>query len=541
MTTLALARTRDAERIGAEALQARLDASAQAARTPANLATSLHVLTCGSVDDGKSTLIGRLLWDTEGLHADQRARLERSPRTAAGTPDFSLLVDGLAAEREQGITIDIAWRYLDAGPRRLVIIDSPGHEQYTRNMATGATHADVAILLVDARSGVKEQTRRHAAILDLMGVRRVVLAVNKMDLVDWSQVRFAEIGGEFERLAARFGFEDALAIPVSAVLGDNIARRSAETPWYEGPSLLEHLGGIPSGSLRSFGDFRFPVQFVVRAGQDFRGLAGTVAAGGIGVGNEIIEPVSGQSARIKRIATMGRDLPHASDGQAVVLELDADLDISRGAVLTKVGQEPTVTRNLDVRLVWLADEAFAAERGYLLRTGTDLVPIAGMGVRAHLDLATLEERAASNCAANDIALARIELGRSAAIDRFADHPATGSFMLVDPISGASVAGGVVAATRASKSKTANSHGAFRLTRDLLARGLGADLPPTDRRADAELRRRANEVAILLRAAGVSVELEDAWGRAGLDAATIWLWLMAVLSFGFIGAVLLGLV
>jgi len=534
-----LARVRDAERVNAAVVQTRLDARADAARAPTDLVASLNVLTCGSVDDGKSTLIGRLLWDTDGLQTDQRARLERSPKTAVGTPDFSLLVDGLSAEREQGITIDIAWRYLDAGSRRLVIIDSPGHEQYTRNMATGASHADVAILLVDARSGVKEQTRRHAAILDLMGVRRVVLAVNKMDLVGWSQTRFAEIRAEFEQLAVRFGFEDTLAIPVSAVLGDNIARRSCITPWYGGPSLLEHLGGIPARGLDPEADFRFPVQLVVRADQDFRGFAGTVASGTVGVGHELVEPVSGRRARVRRIVTMGRDVARARDGQAVVLELDTDLDISRGAVLATVDREPTVTRSIDVRLVWLSDEAFAVERGYLLRTATDLVPIAKIDVHAHLDLATLEERAASSCAANDIALACIELGRSASIDRFAEHPATGSFILVDPISGASVAGGVVTVTHARGTST--KHGAFRLTRDLLARGLGADLPAADRSADHELRRRANEVAILLREAGVAVEIEDAWGQIGIDTATIWQWLMAALSFGFVGAILLGLV
>jgi bifunctional enzyme CysN/CysC len=535
---MALALARDAERIDAATLQTRLNARLDAGCGCADLSTSLNVLTCGSVDDGKSTLIGRLLWDTDGLHADQRTRLERSPKTTAGTVDFSLLVDGLSAEREQGITIDIAWRYLDTGPRRLVMIDSPGHEQYTRNMATGASHADVAILLVDARSGIKEQTRRHAAILDLMGVRRVVLAVNKMDLVGWSELRFAEIRAEFERLAAGFGFEDAQAIPVSAVLGNNVARRSARTPWYQGPALLEQLGGIPSRSLATSADFRFPVQLVVRAGQDFRGLAGTVAAGGVAVGDEVVEPVSGGRARVKRIATLGRDLPRASQAQAVVLELDADLDISRGAVLARRDRQPTVTRSLEVRLVWLSDEAFAVERGYLLRTATDLVPIASVDVHAHLDLATLEQRAASSCASNDIALASIELGRLAAIDRFAEHPATGSFVLVDPISGATVAAGVVAVAHGREG--ANKQAAFRLTRELVARGLGADLPATDRDTDRELRRRANEVAILLRAAGVAVELEDAWGHSDIDAASIWQWLMAILSFTFVGAVLLGL-
>jgi bifunctional enzyme CysN/CysC len=303
------------------------------------------------------------------------------------------------------------------------------------------------------------------------------------------------------------------------VLGDNVARRSAATPWYDGPSLLEHLGGIPSRSLESAGEFRFPVQLVVRAGQDFRGLAGTVASGSIGVGDEVIEPASGRRARVRRIVTMGQDLAQAREGQAVVIELDIDLDISRGAV-------------------WLSDEPMVAERGYLLRTATDLIPISGMDVRAHLDLATLTERPASHCAANDIALARIDLGRAATIDVFAEHPITGSFILVDPISGASVAGGVVSAVHARQS-TAKA-GVFRLTRDLVAHGLGADLPAADKNADEELRRRANEVAILLRAAGVSVELEDSWAKAGSDAALVGLWLMTILSFSLVGAVLLGL-
>ena len=266
---------------------------AAATASPQHLAGSLHVLTCGSVDDGKSTLIGRLLWDAGALHTDQRQTLQRSAKTAAGTPDFSLLVDGLAAEREQGITIDIAWRYFDTSARRLVIIDSPGHEQYTRNMATGASHADVAILLVDARTGVKVQTRRHAAILGLMGVARVVLAVNKMDLVDWSEARFRDIEAEFLTLAERFGFSDAVAIPVSAVLGDNIAQRSTAMRWYAGPLLLDHLQQMPARQTKAGGDFRFPVQMVVRAGQDFRGLAGTVASGDIGIGDEVVDALSG--------------------------------------------------------------------------------------------------------------------------------------------------------------------------------------------------------------------------------------------------------
>jgi len=509
-------------------------------------AGSLHVLTCGSVDDGKSTLIGRMLWDADALTTDQRAAVERSARTAAGTPDFSRLVDGLAAEREQGITIDIAWRYFDTAQdtagRRLVIIDSPGHEQYTRNMATGASHADVAILLVDARSGVKVQTRRHAAILDLMGVGSVVLAVNKMDLVDWSEARFHAIEAEFLTLARRFAFRDAATIPVSAVLGDNVARRSGNMPWYAGRPLLDHLQRVPGRQSApegpTGGGFRFPVQMVVRSGQDFRGLAGTVTSGAIARGAEVLDAVSGRRARVKRIVTMGRDLDSAGAGQAVVLQLDTDIDVSRGAVLATPGAAPTAVRSFDARLVWLSDEPFDRGRGYLLRTATDLIPVTTLEISHHLDLATLAERAAAGCAANDIAVARIQIGRATVLEPFAEQRDTGSFMLIDAVTGASVAGGVVAQPHAVAARPSAS--AFRLTRSLLKQGVGADLG-NDAASEQELRRRADEIAILLRGAGVPVELDDRWGHGRLDASTIWFGAMAALSFGYAAAIVFGLI
>ncbi|HEY1245664.1 MAG TPA: GTP-binding protein [Hyphomicrobiaceae bacterium] len=501
---------------------------------------SLNVLTCGSVDDGKSTLIGRMLWDADALTTDQRSAIGRTARTAAGTPDFSRLVDGLAAEREQGITIDIAWRYFDTSRRRLVIIDSPGHEQYTRNMATGASHADVAILLVDARGGVKVQTRRHAAILDLMGVDSVVLAVNKMDLVGWAEERFRAIEAEFRALADRFGFREAVAIPVSAVLGDNVARRSENMPWYAGPPLLDHLQQLPGrqSDANASRAFRFPVQMVVRAGQDFRGLAGTVTSGEIARGGEIVDAVSGRRTRVRRIVTMGRDLERAGAGQAVVLQLDTDIDVSRGAVLATPDAVPAAVRGFEARLVWLSDEPFDRGRGYLVRTATDVVPVAGLDIGRHLDLATLAERPAATCAANDIAVARVRLGRATVVEAFADQRDTGSFMLVDAVTGASVAGGVVMQTHASAPKPSGD--AFRLTRSLLKQGLGADLG-NDAAAEQELRRRANEVAILLRGAGVTVELDDRWGHAGPDASSLWFGALATLSFGCAAAIILGLV
>ncbi len=466
----------------------------------------LRLLTCGSVDDGKSTLIGRLLWDASDLYEDQRETLARAGRTAAnGTqPDFSLLVDGLVAEREQGITIDIAWRYFDTPNRRFVVVDSPGHEQYTRNMASGASHADVAIMLVDARAGIKRQTKRHAAILDLVGVRRVVLAVNKMDLVDWSEARFRAIEADFQALTRRFGFTEAIAIPVAAVLGDNVATLSARMPWYPGPTLLAHLEALPTRASDAAGPFRLPVQMVLRGAQDFRGLAGTISAGTVAAGDEVIEAESGRRARVARIVTMDGELRTAAHGQAVVLQLDTDLDISRGAVLAAPASPPLAARRIEARLVWLSDIPLDTDHGYLFRTATDLVPVSGLEIKARLDLETLAQHPAGTCAVNDIAVAEIALGRATALDLFSASPETGSFMLVDAVSGATVAGGVVAA--AHRSEAAEATAAFVLTRASLTRGLCTDLGGSAG-DDREFRRRAAEVAQLMRAAGVNVVIE----------------------------------
>ena len=481
---------------------------ARSATSARELNGILRLLTCGSVDDGKSTLIGRLLWDASDLYDDQRATIECSKLAGkSGQPDFSLLLDGLAAEREQGITIDIAWRYFDTQKRRFVVIDSPGHEQYTRNMASGASHADVAIMLVDARTGVKKQTRRHAAILDLVGVRRVVLAVNKMDLVDFDPAKFDAIAAEFVTLTKRFGFTEAIAIPVSAVHGDNLAGRSAHTPWYHGPTLLDHLDSLPSRVTQAGGAFRMPVQTVLRDGLDFRGLAGTVTSGDVCVGDRIVDALSGQSSRVLRIATFGRDLEMARAGQAVAIQLEHDLDIARGAVLSGAGPEPVTATSLDVRFVWLNETAFDPMANYLLRTATDLVPVAKLTIEALLDLESLETRPAAVCAMNDIALATLELARPSAVDVFAELPQTGCVMFVDALTGASVAGGVIAAARAGAlARDRQAEGAFVLSRELLAAGVCAGLGQSaaDR---AEFERRAHEVAILFGAAGVAVSLK----------------------------------
>ncbi|MGH1419231.1 MAG: sulfate adenylyltransferase subunit 1 [Hyphomicrobiaceae bacterium] len=479
-----------------------------------DLNSSLRILTCGSVDDGKSTLIGRVLWDATDLYDDQREAIGKSKAGDGTHPDFSQLLDGLAAEREQGITIDIAWRYFEAGDRRYIIIDSPGHEQYTRNMASGASHADVAIMLVDARHGVKEQTRRHAAILDLMGLKRVILAVNKMDLVDWSEEKFREIEEEFFSITKSFEFENPVAIPVSAVVGDNVAEASQNMPWYGGKTLLAYLEAQSEAVAELTQSFRMPVQMVIREGQDFRGLAGTVTSGRVAIGDEVADAVSGRTARIKRIATMDGDLQEAAVGRAIVMELDTDVDVSRGAIISSVDDKPMPVTKLAARLVWLGEKPYKATSQYLLRTATDLVPIDWLQIKTLLDLTTLTPRDKGACEANDIADVNITLGRATALDVFRDHSGTGNFMIVDSVTGASVAGGVAmevsdhGVVDGIAPFTIASDCAFTLTRALLDEGICRDLVgKTDSGSQAEYQRRAEEVAKLMRAAGVDVCLE----------------------------------
>jgi bifunctional enzyme CysN/CysC len=467
----------------------------------------VRLLTCGSVDDGKSTLIGRLLWDSAGVTEDQRAAvtLASHNRGVNGEKiDFSLLLDGLQAEREQGITIDIAWRYFETPARRFIIIDSPGHEQYTRNMATGASHADIAILLVDARHGAKRQTRRHAAICDLVGIKRVVLAVNKMDAVGWSEARYREIEADFRTMAGSFNFAQVSIIPVAALTGDNVAYRSTEMPWYAGPTVLDYLEAVDPEAAPAEAPFRIPVQLVLRASGDFRGYAGTVTSGRINVGERIVDARSGLGATLRRISTMNGDRAFAAKGDAVTLVLDTDLDISRGAVLSEVPRRPINADVIETRLVWLSETPFDPEAGYLLRTATDLTPVTSMSVSALVDFETLASAPAHACGVNDIADCRILLGRPTAIDLFRDLPLTGNFVLVSAIDGATVAGGVI--TWAQAGAPAVGDNVLVLNRELLARGLCADLGESP--ADvAEFNRRAQEVAALLRSAGVPVLVE----------------------------------
>ncbi|MEM9029530.1 MAG: GTP-binding protein [Pseudomonadota bacterium] len=486
---------------------ARSDSGTKHTRLADGLEESIRILTCGSVDDGKSTLIGRLLWEASELPDHQRQLVQRAAERS-GTPDlldYTLLLDGLVAEREQGITIDVAWRYVDTARRRLVFIDSPGHEQYTRNMACGASHADVGVMLIDARHGIKRQTLRHAAILDVMGVRRVLLAVNKMDLIDWSEARFNAIADDFHHVAASLGFSEATAIPVSARYGDNIAHHSTAMLWHEGPTLVSYLESVPSRRAAVDAPFRMPVQAVLRDTQDFRGLAGLISTGTIRVGDRVADAASGRSAKVKRIATMGGDLATAAASRSVALVLDTDLDVSRGAVLADPETPPVVASRIEAQLVWLAETEFVARSDLILRTATDQVSTHAIQITARLGLETLEFEPARHCHANDVVVASITLARATALDRFADCHATGSFLLVDPISGETLAAGIVREAQATEIHGKQRPPVFRLTHAMLADGLCSDLgtTETDRR---ELQRRAREVERLFKMAGVAVEL-----------------------------------
>lgn len=406
----------------------------------------LRFLTCGSVDDGKSTLIGRLLYDSQLILDDQLASLKKESRnrtTGDEGIDFSLLVDGLSAEREQGITIDVAYRFFSTDKRKFIVADTPGHEQYTRNMATGASNADLALLLIDARKGVLTQTRRHSFILSLIGVKHVVLVVNKIDLVDYSQDVFDKIAAEYRAFAEPLGFKTLSAVPVSALRGDNILGQSSNTPWYRGPGLVPYLEGIEVAEDRSSQKFRFPVQWVNRPNLDFRGFSGTVASGVVKVGDDVLVAASRKPARIKRIVTMDGDLDGATAGQAVTLVLDREVDVSRGDVLSHAGETPEYSNQFQARLVWMSEEPAYPGRSYLLKIGSQIVPATITDLKFRTNVNTLEQTAATKLDLNEVATVTIASDRAIAFDPYAANPVTGGFILVDRISNATLGAGTV--------------------------------------------------------------------------------------------------
>ncbi len=406
----------------------------------------LRFLTCGSVDDGKSTLIGRLLHDTKALFDDQLAALEKDSRrhgTTGGDIDFALLVDGLEAEREQGITIDVAYRFFATPRRSFIVADTPGHEQYTRNMATGASNAELAVLLVDARKGLMAQTKRHAAIVSLLGIRHVVLAVNKIDLVGFDKRRFEEISAAFDAFAARLDFRSVVAIPLSARFGDNVTEASASTPWYRGRTLLAHLEAAAVAAEPAALPFRFPVQYVNRRNHDFRGLAGTVASGRVVVGDEVVVASSGHASRVKRIVTFDGDRAGAETGDAVTLVLADALDVPRGEVLAHPKARPAVTTRFSARLVWMAQEPLASGRTLMMKIGSRTVPVAVTALKHGVAVDTLAEETVERLALNGIGVVEIEASAPIALDPYAQNHDTGGFILIDRFSNATVAAGMV--------------------------------------------------------------------------------------------------
>jgi bifunctional enzyme CysN/CysC len=406
----------------------------------------LRFLTCGSVDDGKSTLIGRLLYDTKRLFEDQLSALESDSSrygTNGGGIDFALLVDGLVAEREQGITIDVAYRYFATDRRRFIVADTPGHEQYTRNMATGASTADLAVLLVDARQGILTQTRRHAYIVSLLGIRHVILAVNKIDLVGFDEERFAAIERDFAVFAEPLGFRSVVAIPMSAKLGDNVIAASANTPWYRGPTLLSHLENVDAEESTAGQPFRLPVQWVNRPDLNFRGYAGTIAAGSVRPGNELVVVRTGQAARVARIVTMDGDLAEAAAGSAVTLTLDAEIDVGRGDVLAPPDQRPELSDQIAAHLIWMSEEPMLPGRPYLLKAGTRTVGAAVSELRHRVDVENFSPLAAKTLALNDIGFCNLSLAEPIAFDVYDDNRTTGSFILIDRFTNATVAAGMI--------------------------------------------------------------------------------------------------
>lgn len=406
----------------------------------------LRFLTCGSVDDGKSTLIGRLLYDSQLILDDQMATLKNESRnraTGSAGIDFSLLVDGLTAEREQGITIDVAYRFFETEKRKFIVADTPGHEQYTRNMATGASNAELAILLVDARKGLLTQTRRHAYILSLIGVRHVVMVVNKIDLVGYDQQVFAEIDRGFRSFAEPLGFDTIETIPVSALEGNNIVEKSANMAWYNGPALLPYLEEIETGEDLSQSPMRFPVQWVNRPDLDFRGFSGTLVSGQIAVGDEVLVAASRKPAKIARIVTMDGDLDSATAGQAVTLVLDREIDVSRGDLLVRPGETPEFSDQFQARLVWMHDEPAYHGRSYLLKIGTQMVPATLTNIKHRTDVNTLEKLAARNLGLNEVGTVTIATDTPIAFDAYATNPRTGGFIFIDRLNNATLGAGIV--------------------------------------------------------------------------------------------------
>jgi bifunctional enzyme CysN/CysC len=408
---------------------------------------TLRLLTCGSVDDGKSTLIGRLLFEQQLIFDDHLSALKRDSKkhgTTGEDIDFALLVDGLEAEREQGITIDVAYRYFATPARSFVVADTPGHEQYTRNMATGASNADLAVVLVDARKGLLTQTFRHSYIVSLLGIRHVVLAVNKIDLVDFDEMTYRAIVAGFMEFAKPLGFRSVTPIPISARFGDNVSARSGRTPWFEGPHLLGHLERIVVDEDRRSAPFRLPVQWVNRPNLDFRGFAGSIASGRVKVADEVVVASSGRLSKVTRIIAADGDVEEAGAGEAVTVTLADEVDIARGDVITHAESRPEVADQFAAHVIWMSEQQLLPGRSYLLKIGAKTTPATVTELRHRIDVNTLEKLAGKTLSLNEVGFCNLATTMPIAFDLYADNRETGAFILIDRSTNETAAAGMIA-------------------------------------------------------------------------------------------------
>ena len=406
----------------------------------------LRFITCGSVDDGKSTLIGRLLYDTKLIFEDQLAAIERDSKkhgTTGEDIDLALLVDGLEAERQQGITIDVAYRFFTTDKRKFIVADTPGHEQYTRNMATGASTAELAVLLVDARAGIQIQTKRHAFLVSLLGIRHVVLAINKIDLVNFDQARYEAIRADFEAFAASFDFDTLVAVPISARYGDNVTSASERTPWYDGPPLLKHLEDIEVRSDLERDPFRMTVQWVNRPNLDFRGFSGTIASGTVRPGDPVVVAKSGRNANVEKIVTMDGELEEAGASDAVTIVLDREIDVSRGDVLVPPSHRPEVADQFAAHVVWMDEAPLLPGRPYLLKVGSRTLTAQITEIKHRIDVNTFDHLAAKDLGLNEIGFCNVSLSEEIAFDPYEANRETGAFILIDRLTNATVGAGMI--------------------------------------------------------------------------------------------------
>ncbi len=406
----------------------------------------LRFITCGSVDDGKSTLIGRLLHDSKMIYEDQLSSIKKDSKKSGTTEDgvdLALLVDGLLSEREQGITIDVAYRYFSTDKRKFIIADTPGHEQYTRNMATGASSADLAIILIDARRGVLTQTRRHSFIVNLLGIKHLLVAINKMDLVEFSKERFLEIKEDYQNFAKELGIRDISFIPISALGGDNVVNRSKNMEWYSGDTLMELLENIKIDDDLNYSDFRFPVQYVNRPNLDFRGYCGTVASGVIKVGDKITVLPSFKSSKVKDIVTYSGSLKEARVTEAVTLTLEDEIDISRGDMIVKSDNLPESASTLDVNIVWMGEEPLVKNRSYYIKRATTIVSGSIELFYHKVDINSFQKKETTQLELNEIGFARVNLDREIACDAYDNNRYTGSFIIIDRVTNRTVGAGMI--------------------------------------------------------------------------------------------------